>query len=81
LRYPMVDRTGSPEYCVVDFNCGVNPYAAPPFDTGMLRHVTDSEAREIFSEMEKKLGLKVALGTSSTELLVTDAIQRDATEN
>ena len=81
LRHPMVDRTGTREYYALDFTCGWNPYSAPPFEVGMTNRATDSEARMLFSEMEKKLGLKVTLRTVPTQLLVIDRLRHEATGN
>jgi uncharacterized protein (TIGR03435 family) len=68
LKYPMVDRTGSEEYYAIKLTCGWNPYSAPPLE-GMNNHAMDSDAKALFSEMEKKLGLKVTLRSAPTEFL------------
>lgn len=81
LRHPMVDRTGSAEYYAIDLTWSWNPYSEPPFEVGMTNRATDSEAKELFSGMEKKLGLKVTLRTSPTEFLVVDRLNREATDN
>ncbi len=81
LRHPMVDRSGSAEYYTIDLTWGWSPYSSPSFDAGMTNRATDSEAKELFSEMEKKLGLKVTLRSVPTEFLVVDRLRHDATEN
>lgn len=81
LRHPMIDQTGSTEYFDLDFTWGWNPYSTPPFAPGMINVATDGDARQLFSEMEKKLGLKVTLRTVPTEFLVIDRLNHEATEN
>ena len=81
LRHPMVNRTGTEEYYDLNFTCGWNPYSAPPFEVGMTNRATDSEARILFSDIEKQLGLKVTLRSVPTEVLVIDRLNHGATEN
>lgn len=81
LRHPMVDRTGSAEYYAIELSWAWNPYAEPPFEVGMTNRATDGEARELFSEMEKRLGLQVALRSVPTEFLVIDRLRHEATDN
>lgn len=81
LRHPMVDRTGSAEYYAIDLTWDWNPYSNPPFEVGMTNRATDGEAKELFSGMEKKLGLQVTLRSVPTEFLVIDSLRHQATEN
>jgi len=81
LRYPMVDRSASAEYYAIDLTWDWNPYSNPPFEVGMTNRATDGEARELFSAMEKKLGLRVTLRSVPTEFLVIDTLRHEATGN
>jgi uncharacterized protein (TIGR03435 family) len=76
----LVDRTGSAEYYAIDLAWGWNPYSVPPA-YGTSNRATDGQARELFSQMEKKLGLKVTLRSAPTEILVIDRLSHEATEN
>ena len=81
LQHPVVDRTGSAEYYAIDLTWGWNPYYQPPMAPGMTNRASDGEARELFSAMEKKLGLKVTLRSVPAEFLVIDRLSHVATEN
>jgi uncharacterized protein (TIGR03435 family) len=47
----------------------------------MTNRASDGEARELFAEMEKKLGLKATLRSVPTEFLVIDRLSHEPTEN
>ena len=80
LQHPLVDRTGSAEYYAVDLTWGWNPNSLPSVP-GATNRATDREARELFVQMERKLGLKVTLRSVPTEVLVVDRLSHEATEN
>jgi uncharacterized protein (TIGR03435 family) len=80
LRHPMVDRTGSAAFYAIELRWGWNPYSEPP-EPGTTNRATDGEAKELFSGMEKKLGLKVTLRPVPTEFLVIDRLSHEATGN
>ena len=79
LQHPLVDRTGSTEHYTVDMTWGGNPY--PQLVPGIPNRASDGEARELFSAMEKKLGLKATLRSVPTEFVVIDHLSHEATEN
>jgi uncharacterized protein (TIGR03435 family) len=79
LEHPLVDRTGSAEYYAVDVTWSWNPY--PQIVPGVINPASNGEARELFSAMERKLGLKVTLRSVPTELVVIDHLNHEATEN
>ena len=81
LQHPMVDETGSTEYYAIDLTWDWNPYSVPPDPSIGVNRASNSEARELFSELEKKLGLKVTLRTVPAEFLVIDRLRHEATEN
>jgi uncharacterized protein (TIGR03435 family) len=83
LRHPMVDRTKSVEFYKVNLTWEWNPYAQPPlFGPGSgTNRANDGEARALFSEMEKKLGLRVNLRNVSAEFLVIESLSHEATPN
>lgn len=79
LQHPLVDRTGSADLYTIDITWGWNP-GRQIQGVPMVR-ATDGEARELFSIMEKKLGLKATLRTVPTEFIVIDHLNHEATEN
>src|ERR1035437_2263408 len=82
LRHPLVDQTGSEEYYAIDFTWDWFPYEEPTLpQPGVMNVASDGEARQLFSEMEKRLGLKATLRSVPMEFLVIDRLRHDATEN
>jgi uncharacterized protein (TIGR03435 family) len=79
LQHPLVDRTGSTEHYTIDITWGWNPY--PQLVPGISNLASNGEARELFSVMEKKLGLKATLQSVPTEFLVIDRLSHEPTEN
>jgi len=79
LQHPLVDRTGSTEHYTIDITWGWSPY--PQLVPGVMNRASNGEARELFSAMEKKLGLKAALQSVPTEFVVIDHLNHEAREN
>ena len=83
LQHPMVDRTRSTEYYAVDFTWGWSPSLEPPPDprSGMTNRASDGDARQLFSVMERKLGLNATLQSVPTEFLIIDHLNHEASPN
>jgi uncharacterized protein (TIGR03435 family) len=79
LQHPLVDQTGSAEYYDIDLIWAWNPYPQPA--PGVMPRASNGEARELFSAMEKKLGLKATLRSVPTEFVVIDRLSHEATGN
>ena len=80
LRIRWSIDTGSGAYYAIDLRWDWNPYSERP-EPGMTNRATDGEAKDLFSEMEKKLGLKVTLRSVPTQFLVIDRLSHEATGN
>ena len=81
LLHPLVDQTGSTDYYAIDLTWGWNPNFRPPLPIGTFNIASDRDARELFSEMEKRLGLRVTLRSAPVEILVIDSLSREASKN
>jgi uncharacterized protein (TIGR03435 family) len=80
LPHSIEDCTGLSKYYGVDLSWSWNPYFEPPAD-GVANKAADAYVKELFSTIEKKLGLKVELRSVPTELIVIDHLDHVPTEN
>jgi uncharacterized protein (TIGR03435 family) len=80
LPHPIEDCTGLNKYYDVDLSWSWNPYFEPPAD-GVANKAGDAYVKELFSVLEKKLGLTVQLRTVPTELIAIDHLDHVPTEN
>jgi uncharacterized protein (TIGR03435 family) len=65
---------GIAEYYAIDLTWGWYPYSLPSVP-GVMNRASDGQTRALFSEMEKKLGLKATLRAVPTEFLVIDRLR------
>ncbi len=82
LWHPITEPVDFGQYYAVDFLWFWNPYSLPPPLDGMATNrASEGETRGLFSEMGKRLGIKLILRSVPREVVVIDQLNHESTEN